>query len=532
LLRITNFRVAIDNDKPLERLAARRLELPAQAIKSLAIIRRAIDARRKNNITFVYTLDVEPAVPEGQVLARLRGDRDVVAKQDEQLEPVSHGDKPLDYPPVIVGAGPAGLLAGIVLAEQGYRPVILERGRNVDRRTADVAHFWQTGKFDPVSNVQFGEGGAGTFSDGKLTTRVNDVRMGQVLDILVAAGAPEEIKYLHKPHVGTDRLRQVVKNLRQMIIAKGGQVEFEARVTDIKVIDGKLEGLVVNDTRSIPCSVALFGIGHSSRDTYEMLCRRGVAMEAKAFAIGVRIEHSQELIDRSQYGGAAGHPKLGPADYALVYQDKPNGRTAYSFCMCPGGLVVAAASEAGGVVTNGMSHYNRDSGVANSALVVNVAPADFGSGVLAGMVFQRRYEKLAFITGGSSYFAPVQTVGDFLNDKLGSQKFSSPSSYRPGVTAANLHACLPDFVTVTLAKALADFGRKIKGFDHQQAVMTGVETRTSAPVRLIRNNNYMSANVSGLYPMGEGAGYAGGIMSAALDGMNTAIAIMKEYKSF
>jgi len=529
LLRITSFRVPVEEDTPLTLLAARRLRLPPESIVSVRIVRRAIDARRKYSIGFVYSLDVEVEPAEGQVLSRLRGDRDVSVRAAAQPERLVLGAKSLEYQPVVVGAGPAGLLAALLLAEHGYRPLLLERGRDVDRRTQDVARFWQNRQFDPLSNVQFGEGGAGTFSDGKLTTRVNDPRMAEVLDRLVAAGAPAEIRYLHKPHVGTDKLREVVKNLRSQIIAAGGEVEFEARVSDIEVTDGRLTGLIVNENRRLPCHIALFGVGHSARDTYLMLHARGLAMEAKPFAVGVRIEHPQELIDRAQYGGMAGNPKLGAADYALVYHDKPSGRTAYSFCMCPGGLVVAAASEEGGVVTNGMSLFNRGSGLANSALAVNVNTSDF-QGVLGGIEFQRRYEQLAFEHGGGNYFAPVQTVGSFLAGKASGPEPLSAPSYQPGTVASDLSRCLPDFVAATLARALPDFGRRIKGFDHPGAVMTGVETRTSSPVRLLRGPNLMSRSISGLYPMGEGAGYAGGIMSAALDGMNAAAAVIQDYR--
>ncbi|SDF51649.1 hypothetical protein SAMN05660235_01858 [Sporolituus thermophilus DSM 23256] len=527
LLRITNLRVALNDDRPLARIAAQRLKLPAEHIEEVVIFRRALDARRKNNINFVYTLDVRVGIPEGQVLARLGGDRDVASVAQSVPEPVMPGPHKLDSPPIVVGMGPAGLFAALVLAEHGYRPLVFERGRDVDRRTADVARFWETGAFDPVSNVQFGEGGAGTFSDGKLTTRVTDPRMRQVLDTLIAAGAPPEIRYLHKPHVGTDRLREVVRNLRRRIIDLGGQVRFETPVIDITVKQSRLTGLTVGDGRHFPCNVALFAIGHSARDTYEMLYRRGVAMEAKPFAIGVRIEHPQPLIDRAQYGPMAGHPQLGAADYALVYHDKKCGRTAYSFCMCPGGVVVAAASEAGGVVTNGMSYYRRDSGVANSALVVNVNPEDYGSHVLSGIELQRHYEMLAFRAGGGGYRAPAQTVGDFLTGQ--SARYLVAPTYRPGVAPADLRQCLPRFVTDTLAGALVDFGRKIKGFDHPGAVMTGVETRTSAPVRILRGQDFVSVNLGGLYPVGEGAGYAGGIMSAALDGLNAALAVISRY---
>lgn len=529
MLRIINMRVLLGESTKINKLAAKRLRLPPQAVLEVVIVRKALDARRKNNISFVYTLDVKVSIPEGQVLARLKGDKDVSVMNEYMPEATIFGQTKLEHPPVVIGLGPAGMLAALTLAQQGYRPLVLERGRDIERRTKDVATFWQTGQFDEASNVQFGEGGAGTFSDGKLTTRVNDPLMRQVLDIFVKAGAPQEITYLHKPHIGTDKLRDVVKNIRQQIIALGGRVEFEAKVTDLDVKDGQLQGIIVNENRYIPCCVALLGIGHSARDTYKMLHKRGVAMEAKAFAIGVRIEHTQALIDQSQYGISAGHPDLPVADYSLVYHAKDTGRTAYSFCMCPGGLVVAASSEVEGVVTNGMSLYNRASGMANSALVVNVTPEDFGGEILGGIDFQRKYEHLAFQCGGGNYYAPVQSVGDFLTRTTGSTIVTTKPSYRPGVLAADLHQCLPDFVTDTLAEALPEFDRKIKGFAHPEVIMTGVETRTSAPVRIIRASDTSSLNTKGLHPIGEGAGYAGGIMSAALDGLNSAIAVIKQY---
>ena len=529
MLRIINMRVPLGDNANINKLAARRLRLPPQAVLEVVIIRKALDARRKNNISFVYTLDAQVSLPEGQVLAALNDDKNVAIAIEHVPETIIHGESKLQHRPVVVGLGPAGMLAALTLAQHGYRPLVLERGRNIDERTKDVAKFWQTGQFDEKSNVQFGEGGAGTFSDGKLTTRVNDPLMRQVLDVFVQAGAPAEITYMHKPHIGTDKLRGMVKHIRQQIIDLGGEVEFEAKVTDIEIKDGEITGLIVNENRKVPCEIALFAIGHSARDTYTMMHNRGIAMEAKPFAIGVRIEHPQDLIDKSQYGVSAGHANLPAADYSLVYHDKDTRRTAYSFCMCPGGLVVAAASETGGVVTNGMSLYNRGSGISNSALVVNVTPEDFGSDVLGGIEFQRKYERLAFACGGSNYHAPLQTVGDFLAGSIGSTTYHTKPSYRPGVMAADLRQCLPAFVVDTLVRALPEFDRKIKGFAHAEAILTGVETRTSAPVRIVRSNDYTSVNTQGLYPIGEGAGYAGGIMSAALDGLNSALAIIKQY---
>lgn len=478
MLRIINMRVSLEDKTNVNTLAAKRLNLPPQVVLEVVIIRKALDARRKTNISFVYTLDVRTSLPEGQVIAGLHNDKNVSISAQTVAEVIISGEKILKNRPVIVGFGPAGMLAALTLAQYGYRPLILERGRNVEERTKDVAKFWQTGEFDEISNVQFGEGGAGTFSDGKLTTRVNDPLMRQVLDILVAAGAPPEITYLHKPHIGTDKLRGVVKHIRQEIIKLGGEVQFEAKVTDITIEDGEITELTINENQQIPCSVALFAIGHSARDTYTMLHNRGIAMEAKPFSIGVRIEHSQDIIDKSQYGISAGHANLSPADYALVYHAKDTGRTAYSFCMCPGGLVVAAASEKGGVVTNGMSLYNRASGISNSALVVNVTPEDFGNHVLGGMKFQRKYEQLAFQCGGDNYHAPIQTVGDFLAGKIGSTTSKAKPSYRPGTIAADLRQCLPEFVVDTLARALPDFDRKINGFAHPDTIMTGVEEIT------------------------------------------------------
>ena len=528
-LRINNFRVSIHDDRTMETLLDAYLQLSPQQRRKLRLVRKALDARREDRISFVYTLETEIEGVNGKQAACWADDKNISYVTEEPIQSLQTGVCSLTERPVIIGFGPAGMFAALTLAKQGYRPLVLERGADVDQRQLAVQRFWNQGILDENSNVQFGEGGAGTFSDGKLTTRVHDQLMGQVLETLIEAGAPPEIRYWYKPHIGTDRLRQVVKNIRGQIQAAGGEVRFHQQVTDIRITAGKLVGVTISGGATIPCSVLLLGIGHSARDTYQMLHDRGVAMEAKPFAIGVRIEHPQELIDRTQYGEAAGHPKLGAADYSLVYHDKAAGRTAYSFCMCPGGMVIGAASEAGGLVVNGMSRFNRASGAANSALAVNVKPEDYGGGVLDGIEFQRLYERKAFEMAGSSWYAPVQSVGGFLSGRAGSDNFFVKPSYGPGTKSVNLDDCLPPFVTGSLRRALPDFGRKIKGFDHPGAVMTGVETRTSSPLRILRGSNRMSTNVNGLYPMGEGAGYAGGIMSAALDGMNTALAVIREF---
>ncbi len=529
-VRISNFRVSIDEREALETLVCVRLKIGRQQQQNLRIVRKALDARREGKICFVYTVETEIAGASSKWRERWLADRNVsLVVPQVACEPVA-GSQKLAERPVVIGFGPAGMFAALMLARYGYKPLVLERGPDVEERQLAVQKFWEQGILDEAANVQFGEGGAGTFSDGKLTTRVHDPLMNEVLAALVAAGAPPEIKYWYKPHVGTDRLREVVKNIRQQIRQLGGEVRFGQQVTDLRIESGVLTGLMVNGEQPIDCSVALLGIGHSARDTYQQLQRLGVAMEAKPFSIGVRIEHPQELIDRAQFGAAAGHPALGAADYSLVFHDRQAGRTAYSFCMCPGGMVIGAASEAGSVVVNGMSHYNRASGAANSALAVNVTPDDFGAGVLAGVEFQRRYERKAFEIAGRSYFAPMQTVGGFLHGQAGVAAKLVQPSYGPGVKAVSLDECLPDFVSGTLRRALPDFGRKIRGFDHPGAVMTGVETRTSAPLRILRGDDRISLNVAGLYPMGEGAGYAGGIMSAAIDGVHAAYAVIGKYQ--
>ena len=529
MIRIKNLNVVFNDKTPLETLVANRLKLPLQQIAEVVIVRKGIDARRYHGapIHFVYILDVKVNTSETKVMAKLRRDKNVeIVKQAKTmpLKPI----KAKSPRPVIVGFGPAGMFAGLTLAKMGYAPLILERGADVDTRHKDIEKFWQGKGLNLKSNVQFGEGGAGTFSDGKLTTRINDEKIGQILADFVEAGAPEEIKYLHKPHIGTDILRKVVKNIRKKIISLGGQVRFNSQVTDIIIKNNTVTGIEINSEEKIDCTSIFLGIGHSARDTYEMLYNKNLTMEAKPFAIGVRIEHPQSLIDQAQYGIDAGSKLLPVADYAVTYNNKTTHRSAYSFCMCPGGLVVAAASEQGRVVTNGMSNYKRDTGIANSALLVNVTPDDFGHNVLDGITFQRHYEELAFKIAGENYHAPAQTVGDFLTGKTGSDKFLTEPTYRPGITLCDLHKCLPKYTCDTLAQALPHFDHKIHGFADPKALMTGVEMRSSAPCRILRNRQtYMSMNTQGLYPIDEGAGYAGGIMSAAVDGVNAAYAYLQ-----
>jgi len=531
VIRIRNFQVPFTDTACLEELAARRLKLPPQAVLAVVIVRKAVDARRYHGapVQFVYVLDVAVAEPEKKVMQRLKRDKNVeVVKQEAPAAPALRQYTGKEQRPVVVGFGPAGMFAALTLAKAGWQPLVLERGQDVDTRQADIERFWRGGALNVQSNVQFGEGGAGTFSDGKLTTRINDVHMQDVIAAFIAAGAPEEIRYLHKPHIGTDLLRSIVKNIRQEIIRLGGQVRFNAQVTDIELTAaGAVAALIVNDEERLPASAVFLGIGHSARDTYKMLLGKGIRMEAKPFAMGVRIEHPQEFIDRAQYGKDAGHPRLPVADYALTYKDPLTGRGAYSFCMCPGGQVVAATSAEGHVCTNGMSNYKRDSGIANSALLVQVGPDDFGQEVLAGMALQDKLETLAFALGGKNYHAPVQTVGDFLGGTSGSMQFLTTPTYQPGVKAVDLHALLPDYMAQTLAGALPWFDRKISGFADKGAVMTGIEARSSAPCRIRRDRvRFVAEATPGLYPMGEGAGYAGGIMSAAVDGMKAALAFL------
>ncbi len=536
MIRIPNLKLEIQQAKnsdaekqALEKAILSRLKINRRDLITFQIFKKSIDARKKNAILYIYTVDT--TLKNEEALLKKGSKSGIIVSPDLSYQDPHPGHSPLNKRPVIIGMGPAGLFAGLILARNGYAPIIFERGDEVDSRSTRIDHFWQTGELDPESNVQFGEGGAGTFSDGKLTTLINDPRCRSILEAFIAAGAPEEILYLSKPHIGTDLLRETVKTLRQTIVDHGGEVHFRSRVTDFLIENGQLKGVVINDQHKLDCQVALLGIGHSARDTFLTLYERGVTMTPKAFSIGVRIEHPQNLIDRSQYSSAAGTAGLGAADYKLSYHS-PNGRSAYTFCMCPGGYVVAAASEAGGVVTNGMSEHRRNGQNANAALLVGVQPEDFGDDhPLAGVAFQRKWESLAYSLGGQNYHAPAQLVGDFLADRPSTRWGSVKPTYTPGLNLAELKYCLPDYVVATIKEALIHFDKKINGFAMADSIMTGVETRSSSPVRINRNDDHV-ANIAGLYPMGEGAGYAGGIMSSAVDGVKTAEQVIQRYARY
>lgn len=527
-IRLNNIILDIDDDLSLiNKKVAKKLKISPSEVGNIKIVKESIDARKKNKIKFNYCLDIEHS-DESKIVAKL-DDKDVKIETVTYDEEFIFGSEKLNHRPVVIGMGPAGLFAALLLAKKGYKPLVFERGEAVDERSSTVEKFWKSGKLNIESNVQFGEGGAGAFSDGKLTTRIKDTRCDFVLEELVKAGAPEEIIYKGKPHVGTDILKEVVKNIREEIKSYGGEVYFNSRMEKVLKKDGKVIGIVVNGNE-ILCDAVVLAIGHSSRDTYEMLLNEGIHMIPKPFAIGVRIEHPQSLIDFNQYGEFSKHPKLRAAEYRLTYQSKVLERAVYSFCMCPGGVVVGAASEEERLCVNGMSYHARDKENANSAVVVTVGPNDFeGSSPLSGMEFQRHYENLAYKLGGGNYAAPVQLVGDFLNDRVSTKIGSVNPSIAPGYEFKDLRDCLPSYVIGGLKEGLGDFNRKIKGFTDADAVMTGIETRTSAPVRLERNDRLESISLNGLYPAGEGAGFAGGIISAAVDGLKVAESIMKSY---
>ena len=528
MLRLTELRLPLDHDEADLRAAIiQRLGIQANTLINFTIFRRGIDARKSHVIVFTYTLDIEVANEAG-ITARLKNDPHLKPAPDTTYHFVAHSpQKGLPTRPVIIGMGPSGLFAGLILAQSGFKPLILERGKAVRERTKDTFDLWRKGILDPESNVQFGEGGAGTFSDGKLHTQIKDPKHygRKVLEEFVKAGAPPEILYVSKPHIGTYRLVGMVEKMRAAIQALGGEIHFQSRVDDIEIRDRQVRGIVLASGEHIATSHLVVAIGHSARDTFEMLHRRGISMEAKPFSIGFRIEHPQSLINQSRHGKNADNPLLGAADYKLVHH-AGNGRSVYSFCMCPGGTVVAATSEPGRVVTNGMSQYSRKERNANSGIVVGVAPADYPGGPLAGMEFQRFWESRAFELGGGNYQAPGQLVGDFLAGRPSTALGSVQPSYTPGVLLGDLSTALPDYAITAIREALSAFAKKIKGFDLADAVLTAVESRTSSPVRINRNDDDLqSVNTRGLYPTGEGAGYAGGILSSAVDGIKVAEAV-------
>ena len=537
MLRLSGLSLPLDHPpEALGEAICARLGVDSDALRGFTIFKRGNDARRRNAILLVYTLDIVlDAAAEAEVLTRLAGDKDVRRTPDMAYRFPTRAPQGWDgLRPVVIGAGPCGLFAGLILAQMGFRPIILERGKVVRERTKDTWGLWRRSVLNPDSNVQFGEGGAGTFSDGKLYCRVKDPRFlgRKVLEEFVKAGAPDDILWEAHPHIGTFRLVTMVESIRRTIEELGGEYRWQTRVDDIELTplpDGRqrLRGLHLNDGSFLEADHVVLAVGHSARPTFEMLHARGVHIEAKPFSIGVRIEHPQSWVDQARYGSCAGHPDLGAAAYSLAHHCA-NGRTVYSVCMCPGGRVVAATSEEGRVVTNGMSQYSRAEFNANSGLVVGIDPArDYPDGPLAGIAFQRHWESLAYEAGGGTYAAPGQRVGDFLAGRASTALGEVTPSYKPGVTMTDLSHCLPDFVIEAFKEALPVFGRQIARYDHPDAVMTGVETRTSSPIRITRDKDFQSLNTERLFPAGEGAGYAGGILSAAIDGIKVAEAVAR-----
>ncbi len=519
---VTGIRIPLDGGMDdIKSSVAKRFGIGKKDLQGIKIVKESVDARRKPGISLVYSVMVETEVVRSSLP---EGVKEVIPYKEEEITP---GSIKLEVRPVIAGAGPAGLFAALKLAYSGYRPILVERGQQVENRTAIVKRYWETGELDKETNVQFGEGGAGTFSDGKLTTRINDKRCDEVLMELYKSGAPEEILYKAKPHIGTDILKDVVASIRRKIEDLGGEVRFGTKLTNLKYDEGRLTGVELNGS-FCDARVLVLAIGHSARDTFSVLHKAGVHFVPKPFSIGVRIEHPQELINRAQYGNAYAHPALGAADYQLFY--KSRGRTAYTFCMCPGGLVVASASEPDAIVTNGMSEFLRDRENANSAWVVSVEPGDFeGNHPLSGVEFQRKWERLAYTHGGGRGAAPVQRLGDFKNDKASVSIGAVKPSYTGNTVVSDLNLCLPKYVTDMMKESLGYFNARLKGFATDDAILTGVETRTSSPVRITRDEKFEASGISGLYPTGEGAGYAGGIVSAAVDGLRVAEQIISTY---
>lgn len=527
MIRINNISLPLDySSDDLKKLAAKALRISSKDINRVALYKRSIDARKKNQVHFEASLDVYTHLNEQQLVRK--NPKAILAEEYQyELPPC----KRLKKRPVIVGSGPCGLFAALILAQAGQQPLLLERGRDVDSRTKDVQQFWQGSDLDPVSNVQFGEGGAGTFSDGKLNTGTKDSRIRKVLQEFVRHGAPEDILWLAKPHIGTDKLRTTVKNIRQEIIALGGEVWFQTRMTGLLQQNGILTGITaLRDGTPIRLETGhvILAVGHSARDTFAMLKESGIAMQQKPFSMGVRIEHLQEQINRQQYGDCWKNPHLPAADYKLAVH-LSSGRGVYTFCMCPGGTVVAAASERGRLVTNGMSEYARDGVNANAAVLVGIDPSDFGSeDILAGVTLQRQIEESVFRAGGENYHAPVQRLTDFLGGRPSSSVGSVIPSYQPGYTLTDLHHCLPEMFTSSLHEGILLMDQKLSGFADGDAILTAVESRSSSPVRMLRDETMQSVSLRGFYPCGEGAGYAGGIMSAAADGIKAAEKILQQ----
>ncbi|MBT9519557.1 MAG: NAD(P)/FAD-dependent oxidoreductase [Dechloromonas sp.] len=530
MLRLTELKLPLDHAADALRPAlCQRLGIADGELIDFTIFKRSYDARKKSAITLIYTLDFNVR-DEPALLRKLADDRNVGRRPNTDYQFVAQAPAELKSRPVVIGTGPCGLLAGLILAQMGFRPIILERGKAVRERTKDTWGLWRNNKLNPESNVQFGEGGAGTFSDGKLYSQIKDPQHHgrKVLEEFVKAGAPEEIMYVSKPHIGTFRLVKMVENIRATITDLGGEVRFGSKVERLLIDDHQVRGVVMADGQTIATDHVVLAVGHSARDTFQTLHEQGVYIEAKPFSIGFRIEHPQAMIDHARFGPNAGNEILGAADYKLVHHCG-NGRAAYSFCMCPGGQVVAATSEEGRVVTNGMSQYSRAERNANAALVVEVKPEDFPgdyrTNPLAGIEYQRQWESAAFVAGGSNYAAPAQRVGDFLAGRPSTALGEVDPSYQPGVHMTDLASCAPAYVIEALREAIPAFDKQIRGFAMADAILTGVETRTSSPIRIKRGPDYQSINTRGLYPAGEGAGYAGGILSAGVDGIKVAEAL-------
>ncbi len=526
MLRLNEIKLPLDHSETALREAIlKKLQITAADLTRYTIFKRSYDARKKSQIILVYIVDIETPKQKA-LLQRFKKDPHVVQAPNIAYTPVAQAPNNQQKRPIVIGTGPCGMFAGLLLAQMGFRPILLERGKSVRDRSADTFGFWLKSRLNPESNAQFGEGGAGTFSDGKLYSQVSDPKHygRKVLNELVAAGAAPEILYINKPHIGTYRLVKIVQNMRSKIEALGGEIRFQTKVQDLEIEAGQVRGVWLENGEFIASSHVVLAVGHSARDTFQMLFDRGVYIEPKPFSIGFRIEHPQSLIDKCRFGNHAGHERLGAADYKLVHHCS-NGRSVYSFCMCPGGKVVAAASEPGRLVTNGMSEYARNESNANSAIVVGITPADYPGGALAGIALQRSLEERAFALGGGTYEAPGQLVGDFLADRPSTAFGEVTPSYKPGVKLGNLSESLPAYAIAAIREALLAFDKQIPGFAMDEAILTGIETRTSSPICIKRNEQYQSLNTGGLYPAGEGAGYAGGILSAGIDGIKVAEAV-------